>query len=203
MVELGVGEQGDLGPERQQRAVRFVGLDDDPLAAPPAGVDPGVPELAADHIRRVEPAPPQDVHDHRRGRRLAVGARHRQAPAQRGDLREQLGAVQLPPLGGQTLRIVRRHRGREHNLGAGGHVVRAVPERGLDPVLAQTLGVARSRPVRAGDARAELAGDDREPAHARPTDADEVEPPRRPVLCGPGHPSRSSTTTGISRVVLC
>ena len=146
MVELGVGQHRDLGPEREQRAVGLVGLDDDPLAAPPAGVDPGVAELAADHVRRIEPAAAQDVHDHRRGRRLAVRAGDRQAAAQRRDLREQLGAVKLASLGGAALGIVGRHRGRVHDLGARGDVLRPVPEHGLDPVLAQALGVARLAP---------------------------------------------------------
>ena len=202
MVELGVGQHRDLGPQPEQRAIGLIRLDDDPLAAPPAGVDPGVAKLAPDDVGRVEPAAAQDVHDHRRGRRLAVGAGDRQAAAKRRDLREQLRAMQLASAGGETLGVVRRHRGRVHDLGAGGDVLGPVPEHRLDPVLAQPLHVAGLRPVRAGDRGAELAGDDREPAHPRPADADEVEPPRRPVLGGPGHSSRSSTTTGISRAVL-
>ena len=208
----------DLGVELEQRAVGLVGLDHDPLAAPPAGVRSGGAQLAADDVGRVEPAAAQRVDDHRRGRRLAVGPGDGQAAAQRGDLGEQVGAVQLaaaaPPgardcrPGPRSSTRPRRRRGRSR---------RAWPIDRLDPVLAQPLGVARTRPRSDPvTVRAERVRDQRQPAHAGAADADEVQPARGPVrrpgsspwpasraaTAGPRHSSRSSTTTGISRAVL-
>ena len=52
MVELGVGEHGDLRRQREQRAVGLVGLDHEPLARAPAGVGAGRAHGAADEVAR-------------------------------------------------------------------------------------------------------------------------------------------------------
>src|SRR5436305_6858731 len=130
---------------------------------------------------------------------------HRQATAERRDLREQVGSVQLTRLGRLPLGIVRWHGGRVHDLGAGRHVLGGVAEEGLDPVPAQACGVARLSAVGPGHLGAERPGDEGETTHPGPADADEMKPTPRPVgrspACRP-HPCRSSTTTGMSRVVL-
>ena len=208
MVELGVGQHGDLRIQAQQRAVRLVGLDHDPLALSPAGVGAGPPQLAAHHVGRIEPAFLEDLHDHRGGGGLAVGPGHGQAALDRGDLSQQLGAVQLASGGGHALRVLGRNRRRVHDLRAGRDVLGPVAEHGLDPPLAQDLGVARVGTVGARHARTQPIGDQGQPAHAGPADADEVKLAVRPVHPGrsraPGrtHSSRSSTTTGMSRSVL-
>ena len=58
----------------------------------------------------------------------------------------------------------------------GGHVRGVVPDAGLDPRRAQRAAVGRAgRAVGAGDGGAERVRDEREPAHARAADADEVQ----------------------------
>ena len=95
MIELGVGEDCDVRIELEERAVRLVRLDDDPLPCPPPGIRAGVPELASDHVGRIETAAPERVDNHGRGGRLAVRARNRDAAPQASDLTEQVGPVQL------------------------------------------------------------------------------------------------------------
>ena len=61
----------------------------------PAGVGARAADLAADQVARVRPGAAQRVHEHARGRRLAVGAGDRDRRLQARDLAEQVGAVQL------------------------------------------------------------------------------------------------------------
>ena len=72
MVEVDVGEHGDVDVEREHRAIRLVRLDDQPLPRPPGGVGAGAAHLAADQITRVKAALQQRVRHHRGCRRLAV-----------------------------------------------------------------------------------------------------------------------------------
>ena len=95
VVELGVGEHGDPRRELEQRAVGLVGLHDEPLPRPPAGVGARRAHLAADQVARVHPAAAQRVHDHARRRRLAVRAGDGDRRLEAGELAEQVGAVQL------------------------------------------------------------------------------------------------------------
>jgi hypothetical protein len=199
VVELGVGEDGDIRLQLQQRAVGLVGLDDDPLTGPPRGVRAGRSELPPDHIRGIEPATAQRVHDHPGRRGLAVGSGDRQAAAQRRDLREQVGSVKLASRC-QALGILRPHGRRVHDLGARGDVPGAVTDERLDPVLAQPLGVRGLGAIRSRDLRTERFGDEGQATHPGAADADEVQPSRGPVLAAQ---VRSSTTTGISRSVFC
>ena len=176
MVELGVGEDRDLGIELEQRAVALVGLDHDPLPAPPARAETGPRQLGADHEGRVKAGAAQGVGGHRRGRRLAVRAGDGQAALERRDLGEQIGPVQLAARR-HALGILGRDRGRVDDLGAGGHVLGGVADPRLDPVLAQPGRVGRLGAIRAGDPGPERAGDQGQAAHAGAADADEVQLP--------------------------
>ena len=75
------------------------------------------------------------------------------------------------------LGILLRDRGGHHQLSPLGDVGRVVAQRGLDPGLPEPREVRGLRLVGARDLRAELAGHERESAHARAADADEVQPP--------------------------
>ncbi len=186
MVELRVGQHGDPARELEQRAVRLVGLDHEPLARPPAGVRAGRADLATDQVAGVHSASAQRVDDHARRRRLAVGARDRDRRPQPCDLAQQVGAVQLaqPPLPrGRPLGIVGRDRAREHELCAFRHVGGVVREGG-EPGAREVRRVGRA--VGAADLRAKLAGNDCEAAHAGPADADKVQPAAPPRI--PVHP---------------
>ena len=184
VVELGVREHGHAPVELEQRAVGLVGLDDQPLPRPPASVRARRAHLAADEVGRVGAAPAQRVHEHARRRRLPVGAGDRDRRPQPGELGEQVGAVQLA-LRDRALRVLRADRGRVDDLGALRHVARVVTDDRLDPGLAQPLRVGRAaRAVRARHRRAELLRDQRQPAHPRAADADEVQ---GPVLPWPIH----------------
>jgi hypothetical protein len=114
--------------------------------------------------------------DHPGGRRLAMRAGDRDAAAKRGDLRQQVGAVQLAPGARGALGVVGRDGRGVDDLGALGDVGRVMADPGLDPVFAQPLGVARLGAVRAGHPRAERGGDDCQRAHSSASDADEMKP---------------------------
>ena len=151
MVELGVREHGDPRRELQQRAVGLVGLDHEPLPLPPAGVGSGRADLAADQVARVHPAPAQRVHDHARGRRLAVGAADRDRRLQPGQLAEQLGAVQLALAalaGDRALGVLGRDRAGDHDLGALGHVGGVVARRPARPRARAAARGSSEPPVR-------------------------------------------------------
>ena len=121
VVELGVGDDRDRRRELEQAAVGLVGLDHEPLPRPPAGVGAGAADLAADQVAE---SARQRVHEHARGRRLAVGAGDGDRRLQARDLAEQVGAVQLRRAalgvarpGSRTSRRPRRPRARSRRRG--------------------------------------------------------------------------------------
>ena len=97
-------------------------------------------------------------------------------------------------LGPRELRVVRRDRGGDDHLRADRHVPGVVPDRGLDALGAQRLHVARLGAVRSAHLGAERARDEREAAHPRPPDADEVKPPSAPRTRG--HEARLAVMPG-------
>ena len=184
MVELGVREHGDGGGELEQRPVGLVGLDHEPLPFPPARVRPRRAHRAADQVARIHPHRAQRVHEHARGRRLAVRPGDRDRRPQARELAQQLRAMELtqaPLAARRALRVAGRDRGGDHELGPGGDVVRGVPGDRLDPGGAQRCPVGRARrAIGPGDLGAERTGDHGKAAHARAADADEVQPPAGP-----------------------
>jgi hypothetical protein len=179
VVELGVGQHSYSRGEPQQRAVRLVGLDHEPLAAPPSRVGTGRAHLAAHEIPGIEAAAAQRVHDHARRRRLPVRPGDCDGGPQPRDLAEQLGAVQLrcarPALG-----VVGRDRTRDHDLSARWDVG-GVMGPDLDAGVAQVRRIRRA--VGAGHLGTERPRHARQPAHPGAADADEVELAARPWGC--------------------
>jgi hypothetical protein len=173
MVELDVGDHGDVDVEGEHRPVGLVGLDHEPVPRPPAGVGAGAADLAADEVARVRPGAAQRVHDHARRRRLAVGAGDRDRGLQAGQLAQQVRAVHL---GLAALGVGGRDRARVDDLGRFRHVRAVMADRGLDPGRAQRRAEGRAgRAVGAGDARSERMGDDGEAAHPGSADPHKVQ----------------------------
>jgi hypothetical protein len=79
MLAVDVGDDRDRRLHVEERAVRLVRLGDHELALPDLGPRPEGLHTAADHDGRVEPAGREHLGDHRRRRRLPVGARDRDA----------------------------------------------------------------------------------------------------------------------------
>ncbi len=187
VVELGVGEHRDLGRELQQRAVGLVGLDDDPLAAPPAGVVAG--RCAARRRRRRLGSSPQPRST------CTIIAVVVVLPCVPVTAMQRLSAAiwasrsarcSSPALARPRARVVGRDRGRVHDLGSGRDVLRRVADHRLDPGRPQRLEVGRLGTVRAGHARAERDGDQGAARSSRRRRS------RRSAAGGPTSPARST-----------
>ena len=103
---------------------------------------------------------------------------------ERGRLREQVAAVDdAEPSVTRTheLGVVVGYRCRHHDLRSVGHVRGIVADHGIDANLAQQRRVRRLGAIRAAHRGAESTRDERESAHSRATDPDEVQPPPTPV----------------------
>ena len=114
MVELDVRQHGDLHAQAEHRAVRLVGLDDQPLAAAPLRVGQATSHRSADQPSRLHPGGGERVDEHRGGGRLAVGAGDRDGAPERRQLTQQLRARKLGDAAlarGDALDVLRAHRG--------------------------------------------------------------------------------------------
>ena len=150
VVEVDVEEHGDLRPERGDRAVRLVALDDEPALAR-ARVAAELRDLAADQERRVEPEPVEAERDHRARRRLAVRAGDDDRAAQRDELGEQVGA--RPALDaarerGRDVDLPARRRRRRLGRDLDGDALEMPQVRRLDAIPAGDLGAPRVREER-------------------------------------------------------
>ncbi len=139
VVELDVGDDGDLRPELLDRAVGLVALDDEP-ALPGPRVAAELRQLRAQEHRRVATGLGERERDHPGRRRLPVRAGDHDRRAQRDELREQLRA----PLPGK-----RRIRARDDHLPAVGRLGLG-RDRDRDPGLAH---VGRGTASRCGPSR--------------------------------------------------
>jgi hypothetical protein len=89
MVELDVRHSRDLRTKERDRAIRLVALDDEPARAR-ARVPSELRYDAADDPRGILLELAQDVRDHRRRRRLAMGATDDDRPAECDELGKEL-----------------------------------------------------------------------------------------------------------------
>ena len=163
VVELDVREDGDLRSQGADRAVGLVALDDEPAGAG-AGVAPELRHDTADDPRRVAAGLVQDERDHRRGRRLPVGAADDDRRLRGDELGEEVGArdaVDPVPV-----------RGRDDDLPAVGRR-RLAAEVDLDPL--ERAEEDRVPGLPAAHLGAEGAGHVRVGGEAGAADADEVE----------------------------
>ena len=124
VLAIDVGHHRDHREQVAERAVGLVGLGDQDLAATEARVGPERARLAADDRRRIQPGVREDDRNHRRGRRLAVAARHRDAVLDAHQLAQHLGARDHRDVArarGQDLRVVGAHgAGHDDDVGARG-----------------------------------------------------------------------------------
>ena len=167
VVELDVGEHGDVDVQAQHRAVGLVGLDDQPLPRPPRRVRAGRRQRAADEVAGIEPA--ADGDDALEG----------------GELGEQVGARvdgQAAVERGEPLGVVGRDGAREDDLdvAAWGHVGRIVAGARVDAGRPQAGQRRRIDAVAAAHRRAERGRDERVAAHARAADPHDVQAPAGP-----------------------
>ena len=113
-----VGHHGNLGSQMQKRPVALVGFDDHERPASPPGVAPQGVDHPADDDRRIQPRPLQNQRQHGRGRGLSMGPGHGDGPFPLRELRQHRAAADdgnAPALRFGELRVVRRHRRRDHD----------------------------------------------------------------------------------------
>ena len=178
VVGVDVGDHRDHRRQIEERAVRFVGLDDDVVAGAEPGVRAGADQPPADHEGGVEPACGQHRGDQAGRRRLAVRAGDRDALLELHQLGQHHRARHdrhAPVARADHLGIVAAHRGR------GDDAVGALDVGGVMPEHdggAERIEPARRRAagdVRAADPVAQVEQHLGDAAHARAADADEVD----------------------------
>ena len=207
VVGLDVGDHRDVRGEGSERAVALVRLDDEHVARAVVRPRPRRGQVAADGERRVEPAVLQRDGEHRRGRGLAVRARHGGDAAPVRQRGERLGPVHhgSPRSRAATSSgLSRGSRWRRRRLGRRRQVGRVVAD--LDARAERPQGEHRARVlgVRPGDRHPAGEQDAGDPAHPRTADADEVgplpEPRHRHVrACRHGRAATASSTSRARR----
>ncbi len=148
------------------------------LAAAQARVRAEGPRLAADDGGRIQRGLRQDRRDHRRRRRLAVGARDGDPLLDAHQLAQHLGARDdgdVARAGGRDLRVVGAHRaGDDDDVGAR-HVFGAVADADAGAQRGQAARDFALAQVRAGHRVAEVQQHLGDPGHADAADTDEMD----------------------------
>ena len=182
MIGFDVGEHGAEQREFEMGPIALVGLDDQPVAVGPLRPGAEVGDVPADDEARPHPGLGEDQHQHRGGRRLAMGAGDGKRPCPRTDRREHAGAAQHGHPGGSCLVEFDVPLGNRRRCG---HRVDAVDEcavvadvhldsGGADPFqdrMVAEIGTRHHVP--------HLGERDGDRAHARTADAHDVEAMRR------------------------
>src|SRR5215470_7975106 len=177
---LGVDRRDDRDRRRQlqEGAVGLVGLGHEELALPEPRVGAEARHPAAHDDRGIEPSLGQDRADHRRGRGLAVGARHRDAVLEAHQLGEHLGPRDrrnLALAGRLDLDVVARHgRGVDDDVRAL-DVTGLMADEHLRAELREPLDRVRTLLVGAGHAVAEIQEDLGDAGHPDAADPDEMD----------------------------
>ena len=178
VLAVDVGHHRDGREQVAERAVGFVGLGDQDLAAAEARVRAEGARLAADHRGRIQRGLGQDHRDHRRGRRLAVAARDRDAFLDAHQLAQHLGARDdrdVARARGGDLRVVGAHRARHDDDVGARDVLGAVADADAGAQRGQAARHVAVAQVRAGDRVAEVQQHLGDPRHADAADADEMD----------------------------
>ena len=192
VVGLDVGDHRHLGVELGEGAVALVGLHHEQVAGVPRRARAEGVDVAADDERRREPGLLQDQGQHRRGRGLAVGARHGERPAHPGD-----GGQGLGPVDDEGPGLARgAHLGVGPGDGGGHHhhvdpldVGRGVAHLDLDALRGEALEPGRGLHVGAADPVAHAGQHRGDGPHADAADPDDVDPqhPGGEVECVVSH----------------
>ncbi|CAA9576744.1 MAG: hypothetical protein AVDCRST_MAG33-3137 [uncultured Thermomicrobiales bacterium] len=179
VVVVEVGDDRQVRVELEEGVVVLVGLDDHLLAPTGGGVRAGCPDHRPDRVGRVGPECDKGRDEHPAGRRLAVRAGDGHPPAGVAEHPEQprpLDDRDAPPLGRLDLGVGATNRGRDDDeIGRGRQRHIGVADRDGDPLGDQCRGDVRRRRVRAADPVPPAMEQARQPTHADPADADEVD----------------------------
>ena len=179
MLAIDVGDDRDDRRQPQERAVALVGLDDHAGASPETRVAAEGAETPADDGGRIEAGPVQHQRHHRRRRGLAVRAGDGNPVLEPHELGQHLGARDdgnRPRAGLDDLGI-RRTDGGRHDDDVGVVDLRRgeMTFEYADPERHEAIASPpTSCSVRAGHGVAEIGQHFRNPAHADPADAHEV-----------------------------
>jgi hypothetical protein len=181
MFVVDVRDHSQCWKQFQKRSIAFVCLGDHDVPASEPRVAAERAQPPADHRGRVEPGALEHQRDHRRGRRLAVGAGDRDAVAEPHQLGKHLRARDhrdLPSRRLADLGIGRPHRRGDHDDVRVADVRRVVPVGDLDPQRRQSLGHRRPLLVRSADHVSEIGEQLGDSAHADAADPDKMHTPR-------------------------
>src|SRR5581483_7527682 len=178
VVGLDAGHDPHIGPEIEECAIALVGLHHEPFTRAPHRAAADLVDLAAHDERRRQPRLDQHEGEHRRRRRLAVGAGHCSRAAGGGDG----GQHRRPAVAGDAALLGDRQLG----VGGGngrreGDGVRVADIRGRvtdyhrDTCGGEPIEAGRRLEVAAGDGVAHGGEDGGDGTHSRPADADDVD----------------------------
>ena len=177
VVVLDVRHQRQMRRIRNQRPVAFVRLDDQPRRRPAPRRRAVRRQLPADAPRRLPPRRAQDARQHRGGRRLAVGPRHRQRRLARRHRRQHVAAAERrnpPRRRRRAFGMLRRERGRIHHPIRPAGMRRIVPRRGRYPLRPKPIQRARRPRVAPRHPLPHPRQEPREPGHADAADPHHV-----------------------------
>ena len=178
MFWVDIRDHGDGCRQFHERAVGFVGFDDNPVPV----AEPGVCAVCVDDAAIDDGGVKLPRIHHRSddgcGRRLAMGAGNRDAPFQAHDLSQHFGARYYRNQPGACLDdfgVVGFYR-RRNNDDLGFFQVRAVMADGdIDSEIAEPQDIGAFGDVAALNGVAEIVQNFRNPAHADPADPDEMD----------------------------
>ena len=209
VVGLDVREDGPGQRQLEVGAVALVGLHDEPAPPGPMGARAHVVDVAAHEVAGLPAGLGQDHRQHRRGGRLAVGAGDRHRVGLGADGGQHAGSCQHRdpgPTGRFQLEVRRRDGGGGRDRVHAGHVRRVVADvhgdsGGPQPVEHRQLTEVAPRHV-----VPHLGQRERDGAHARAADADDVVAARpRQVERWPAgaHSPATSSTSRTSASLRC
>ena len=179
VLPVDVGDDTDDGVESQEGTVRLVGLDQQVVALSEPGVGSDRGDPSPDNHRRVLAAGAEHGGAHGGCRGLAVAAGHGDAELDPHQLREQLapgdhGQPAAPRFG--EFGVVAGDRRAGHDRLRVSEVVRRVADADRGSEAGQPLRDGRLANIGTGHGVSEIKQDLGDPAHADPSDPDEVEP---------------------------
>ncbi len=179
MVRLDVGDDHYVGVEVEEGAVGLVRLGDKVGAVTVLAVGVKALDDTADEEARILPHAIEHGGDHGRGRGLAVRARHGNGGVALAECREHLGTgphgdAELARTGELGVGLG-DSRGDDHHVGA--HLVDGgggVTDVDIDAGTRELADVARGLEVRTRDRKTALVQDERDTAHARTANTNEM-----------------------------
>ena len=178
VLGVDIGDDGDGRGQTVESAIALVGLDHHPLALPHARIAAiGVNDAAVDD-RGIDPPLDQKLGHKRRGRGLAMSARHSDVGLEAHQLGQHLGPAHHRQTALARLvqfRIAGLDRRRDHDHLRTSEVLGALPLENCRPDARQTLGNRRGFEIRTLHPVAMVDQHFGNSRHADPPDSDEVD----------------------------